>query len=261
MKIETLHYSDEKGVFVVSDVIPGYLNTIRRLIIESVPTMAIDKIRFVENNSALYDEMLALRLGLVPLVTDLKTYELKEKCKCKNNGCAMCELKLHLEKEGPCTVYSGDLKSDDPKVKPAIDDIPLVKLLKNQKVKFEAVAVMGIGKMHAKFIPGLIYYMGYPTIKVNNQKIAQKFFEEIPKELAELSGNKIKIKDYANAEKVIAMLDSCPEKVFEIEYSEDKFIVFAESWGQLNVRDMLKKAVDVFNEQLEEFAQEVKKMK
>lgn len=261
MKIETLSYSNEKGVFVFSDVNAAYINTIRRLIVNSVPTMAVDKVRFIDNNSALYDEMFALRIGLVPLTTDLKTYEYKDSCKCENNGCAMCELKLSLEKEGPCTVYSGDLKSEDPKVKPAIEDIPLVKLLENQKINLEAVAILGNGKMHAKFVPGLLYYFGYPKIKVNNQKIVEKCFENIPAEYAELNGSKVKIKDYTKAESVMSMLDSCPDNAVDVEYSDDKFIVFVESWGQLSVKDILKKAVDVFNEQLDEFVKLVKDLK
>ena len=43
-------------------------NAIRRSVSE-VPTLAIDEVEIFKNDSALYDEMLALRLGLVPLKT------------------------------------------------------------------------------------------------------------------------------------------------------------------------------------------------
>src|SRR3989344_9307151 len=70
-------------------------NAIRRSISE-IPTLAIDEVEIFKNDSALYDEMLAHRIGLVPL----KNEKLKEKGK----------IEFKLVKKGPGVVYSGDLK-------------------------------------------------------------------------------------------------------------------------------------------------------
>ena len=94
----------------------AYLNTIRRFMMEEVPVMAIEDVEFKKNSSVLYDEIIAHRLGLLPLSTDFKSYTLPEKCSCKGEGCARCQLKLTLKGKGPGTVYASDIKTKDPKV-------------------------------------------------------------------------------------------------------------------------------------------------
>ena len=60
-----------------------FANTIRRLIIGEVPTLAVEDVEIKENSSQLYDEMIALRLGLSPIKTDLNSYNFKNECKCE----------------------------------------------------------------------------------------------------------------------------------------------------------------------------------
>ena len=90
-------------------------------------------------------------------------------CACKGAGCPQCQLKLSLDLVGPKTVYAKDLISKDPSVVPVFEDTIIVKLLEGQTLKLEATAVLGIGKQHSKWSPGLIWYYNEPIIKVNNK--------------------------------------------------------------------------------------------
>jgi len=135
----------------------AYANAIRRLAISQVPTMAIDDVVILENSSVMFDELVAHRLGLIPLRTDLSRYNLPEDCDCKSAlGCPKCRVLLVLDAEAADKVKpvnSGDLVSEDPDTKPISDLIPILKLGPGQKVKLEAYARLGKGSEHAKWQP------------------------------------------------------------------------------------------------------------
>lgn len=260
MQIKKIKYKPEKGVFLFKDTEPYYINTLRRTLINDVPTMAIDEINFVENGSALYDEMIAHRMGLIPLTTDLKGYNVKENCKCKGKGCARCQLVFKLDKTGPCTVYASDLKSGDPKVKPAYPAIPIVKLLEGQKLKLEAVAKLGYGKEHMKFSPGLMFFQGYPKFKFKEAKNPKLGIKSCPKKILVMKGKKLSVTDESKCDLCMACVDACPGAV-SLEASKKDFIFTVESWGQLSVKNMMIATVDIFNQELKEIETGLKKIK
>lgn len=158
MNLKIIKIGDNKIEFNVSGIDVSLANALRRIVISEIPTMAMDEIIFYENFSILNDESLALRLGLIPLKTDLRNYNLVSECGCKGEGCAKCTAVLTLNIKGPGTVYSRDLKSTDPKIMPVHGDIPLVKLTEAQGIKLEAKAQLGVGKKHTKWQSGLASY-------------------------------------------------------------------------------------------------------
>lgn len=156
MDIKILAKEPESLRFVLSDASIAFANALRRILISEIPVMAIDDVMVLENNSVMYDEILAHRLGLVPVTTD-QSYNLPEDCTCKSElGCEKCRASLSLEIEAtePAeVVYSSQLKPENPDVKPVSDKIPIVKLAQGQKIKLEAYARLGRGKAHAKWQP------------------------------------------------------------------------------------------------------------
>ncbi len=90
---------NEEKVSFVTDMSETLANAIRRSVLE-IPILAIDEVEFFKNDSALYDEILAHRLGLIPLVTE-KTFTEREKCSCKGKGCSKCSVDLKIKIKGP----------------------------------------------------------------------------------------------------------------------------------------------------------------
>jgi len=260
MEMKKISQDKDKITFLVKGTNPTEINTLRRMIVNKVPTMAIDKIEVVENTSALYNEMLAHRLGLLPLKTDLKSYFILEKCKCKGEGCARCTLNLTLKAEGPRTVYAEQIKSKDPKVVPAKPKTLIVKLLENQKIELIATAKLGTGKEHMKFTPGLMYYKGNPQIKIGSVKNAKEIYEICPRKVYKLESNKLKVAKQEECILCKACEDASNNNI-EITTNNKDFIITIEPWGQLSPKEMISTAADIISEQAKELTAEIKKIK
>lgn len=158
IKVEILEKSKEKIKFRVEGIGPSFANALRRIMISEIPTMAIEWVDFKKNDSALYDELIAHRLALIPLTFDRRAYKLPEECKEASIKDSQCFAKLKLKKKGPCTVYSGDLESEDESVKPVFDRIPIVELLEGQELELIAYARLGYGKEHIKWQGAIVGY-------------------------------------------------------------------------------------------------------
>ncbi len=158
MKINVLKNTKERIEFETEGITAALAGELRRIMISEISTMAIEWVDFHKNDSVLWDEIVASRLGLIPLVFDSKLYNMKSVCKCSGKGCTHCQVMLALKKKGPCIVYSEDLKSSDKNVKPVYDKIPIVELSEGQELEFEASAELGLGKEHAKWQGAVVGY-------------------------------------------------------------------------------------------------------
>lgn len=154
---EILENHNEKIVLKFTNAPRQYVNAIRRISINEVPTLAIDDVVILENSSVMHDEAVAHRLGLIPLRTDLHRFVLPTHCDCNSTlGCSKCRVLLSMDSEAndkTKVVTSGDLVSEDEVVKPLSTEIPIIVLAPAQKLKFEAYARLGFGKEHAKWQP------------------------------------------------------------------------------------------------------------
>jgi DNA-directed RNA polymerase subunit D len=172
--IKLINKSDEKIVFK-TDMNISLANAIRRSI-NYIPTLAIDSLEISKNDSALYDEIIAHRCGLIPLKNE--NLKMPKDCDCaKEEGCGKCSMKFKLSASGPCIVYSTELS---PKGN-VIYKMPITILAKEQELEFVAIAKMGIGIEHAKFSPGLLYYRYSEDLENESDEAFRKVLEESKK--------------------------------------------------------------------------------
>lgn len=258
MKIKILSSGKEKLEFLLEESTPAFANALRRIMISEVPTLAVEWVDFHENSSALYDEIIAHRLGMMPLNFDPDKFNFTEDCKCGGDGCPLCQAVFVVERTGPCIVHSGDLKPSNRDVKPISPNFPIVELLKNQKIRFEAVAKLGTGRKHAKWQAANASYQYYPEINVRREDF-RKYMKDCPKHIISAMGNKVVIKDPSKC-------DLCKKCVEEsngsLELVEDstRFIFRVETVSGLSPEQIVIRAAKILAEKAEEFKKQSAKI-
>ncbi|MCL2134884.1 MAG: DNA-directed RNA polymerase subunit D [Candidatus Bathyarchaeota archaeon] len=267
MKIEILEKNDNTLRVIVRDADVTLMNALRRISLTNVPCMAIDEVVMIDNLSILQDEIIAHRLGLTPLKTDLDNYNMPEDCSCQSEfGCSQCRITLTLDAEandGTRTVYSGELISENPDVVPVSDNVPIVKLAKGQKLKLEAYAKLGIGKTHAKWQPVCVSaYKYYPKI-ITPEVVCddcKKCVDICPKNVLELKCDKISVRNLFACNLCMDCVDVCPKKpsLITVEWEKNTFILNLESTGALPPERVLQEATKILGKQLKEFEEQLK---
>ncbi len=246
MEVDIIELSDDKARFVLKGVNPAIANGLRKSMLSEVPTMAIDYINIYDNTSVLFDEQLGLRMGLIPLITDLDSYVLPDECDCQGEGCTKCQLTLNLSAEGPIMVYSGDIQSSDPKVGVAEDRIPIVELKERQKLVLEAVAKLGTGRKHVKYQAGVACgYKNMPVFTFSESCDAcGKCVEECPREILRIENNKVIVKDPLQCILCKLCVDACDINAITVDEDNSAFIFTAESDGSYPARELIIQSAD-----------------
>jgi DNA-directed RNA polymerase subunit D len=248
------------------------INALRRIILTEIPVMAIDEVIILKNDSPLYDEIISHRLGLIPLKTDLDVYKLPQECECGGFGCPLCQVSLTCEitnnTNTPLEIYSGDLKSNDPKIIPVDPNIPIVKIDKNNKVIIEAYAILGLAKDHAKWqAVSNVAYKYYPIVEINEKELKNAeenrlLVKMCPEKLFKLTSNdSLKIKeDYWKYCTLCMSCEKNSEGKIKVSSKEDVYILTIESDGVLEYKALIGKIFERFNEKIDEFVTELEKL-
>ena len=257
MEIEVKSQSDNEMVFIVRDAEVPFVNAIRRCAMVNVPKIAIEDVNIIRNDSAMFNEVLAHRLGLTPLVSDLDALEgmllpEDEGWEEYTNG-----IMFALNEVGPKVVYSKDLKSSDSKIKPVYDTIPLVKLKEDEVLNIEAVAKVGYGKEHAKWMPTTVCaYKQYPEITFNDDvEIDYDCALACPRGIlkSDRRSKKIKILDIEDCAMCKSCVRASDNGYINVGFRPNDFIFKIETDGAMPPKEVLLKACDVLGEKADKF--------
>jgi len=264
MKIEVIDLEPKKIGIKIIGVEPYLVNSIRRILISELPKLAIDDVIIYDNTSALFDEIIAHRLGLIPIPTDLNILNYREECVCKGKGCPSCTVRYTLSKENEGTVYSGDLQPAEESWAIKEDNIPIVELSKDQRLILEVEAILGNPKDHAKWqsviSPG---YRFYPIIEFDKKKIDEikELLNNLPDDLLILKDDKLEINDI----KKLPILESYIEKekidYIKIKKDPNNIIFSFETDGSIDAKEALLKSIQILNNKYTEFGKLLKNLK
>ncbi len=250
VRIKKLDEKNNVGRYLVKGVSPTLLNAIRRSVMLHVPCLAIEDVAVYENNSVMFDEFLAHRLGMLPLRTDARTYKLGDK------------VKMVLEKEGPAMVYSKDIKSTDPKIEVLDKKIPIVKLGNNQKIKVEMQAVMSSGKEQSKWQPAIISYQELPVVySEKNCNACGECTAACPKNVLEIKGKKVVLREPFECILCGACRDACKRDALVVDVEKDSFILHVEPIVGISVGGIINSAVEELHSKSKLFAKQLQKVK
>jgi DNA-directed RNA polymerase subunit D len=239
--METIDNKENQLVFK-AEMEESLANAIRRYL-NHVKVLAVDTLEISKNDSALYDETIANRVGLIPLKTEKS-----------HNDKTEIELKLSTKKPG--FVPSSELKG---KAELVYGGLPITFLNDGQELEFTAIAKLGQGLEHAKFAPGLMFYRNFVEIKMD-KNCPQEIANVCPQNIFQTKDGKITTNDVHKCDMCEVCTEYC-KKVGKgsVELIPTKeLIISLESFGQLEVKEMFTQATNELKKDLKEFSKNLK---
>ncbi|CAB1450247.1 unnamed protein product [Pleuronectes platessa] len=295
-RIDVVHLDENSMEFDMVGIDAAIANAFRRILLAEVPTMAIEKVFMYNNTSIVQDEVLAHRLGLIPIKADPRLFEYRNtgeetseeegseidtiqmqlKIKCSINPRASKDSSDPRELYLNHMVYSRDIKwvpignqADvfaDSSIGPVHEDILIAQLRPGQELDIIMHCVKGTGKDHAKFSPvATASYRLLPEITLlelvegEKAKRLKCCFSRGVIDLEEIHGRKV-------AKVVNSRLDTCSREVLrhddlknlvKIGRVRDHFIFTVESTGILAPDVLVTEAVKVLMRKCQRFLSEL----
>nr|XP_018261253.1 DNA-directed RNA polymerase II subunit RPB3 [Kwoniella dejecticola CBS 10117]OBR83411.1 DNA-directed RNA polymerase II subunit RPB3 [Kwoniella dejecticola CBS 10117] len=257
--------NNQETNFHLSGVELAYANSLRRVMLADVPTIAIDQVLFLQNTTPIPDEMLAHRLGLVPLISRgvAKGLRYTRDCEC-DEGCYYCMVTLKLkvtfrgadgEKFMRVTSdmleISPNLTDDDRQImnnrdpelgvpvgkgQPGVPPILLAKMGQGQEIDLVCKAYKGIAKHHAKWSP--LSTVAFEYDPHNKLRHTTHWFETDERAEWPLSSN------------AIFETPPDPSEPFDYKAVPSTFYYTAESVNSIPVRSVVEQGLDLLIENL-----------
>ncbi len=276
MDIKVLEPMENRMKLLISDATPETVNALRRTLMADVPKMAIESVDFhlgpisdeegneYESVTPLFDEVVAHRLGMIPIPTDLSLFNFREECSCGGEGCPNCTIMYSLNKKGPCQVYSGDLEplgSKEFRIKDEL--IPIIKLGEGQAILVYASAELGTAREHAKWqVTNGVGYKYYPSVEIDYDRCDNggSCLRICPHNVFEKIDGKVKVVDIEACDLCGSCAEVCETDAITLNSVDTKFIFEFETDGSLSAVTTLDKALEILVDGFEEFRESVSEL-
>ena len=275
--IEIKSKTDEELVFDIKGVDPTVVNTLRRIMIAEVPTMAIETVIVNQNTSIIPDEVLAHRLGLIPILADANDFIEKkpeDEFNDKNSIKFKLKVKCYIDKDGKLineNIFSKDLilepqgeqekkyyNSQTKKYSIGLvhDDILINKLASGMELDLECYCVKGIGRTHAKWSPVCTAYYRL----INKINLLKEISGDDAEELRQLCPKGVFILNKKGKAEVgnVRECTSCRECIRQEKFKDfielgkiaDHYEFHIESVGMYKPEIIFFRAIDVLKEKI-----------
>ncbi len=252
-------------------------NAIRRTLISDVPKLAIEDVEFhlgpirdettgkdYDSSTSMFDEGVALRLGLLPIPTDLSEFRRKSECSCGGAGCPHCQVMYSIDRKGPCTVYAKDVVPlADPSLAVLEPEVPIVRLGARQALLAYATATVGTAREHAKWqVAHGVGVFPRPHVKIARKEgcsdaCLKRAAATCPVDILAFTSGKLSVTDEVKCIDCGACEKACEHGSIRIEPDTERFFLRFETDGSLTAREALRFALKDLKRRFEDLRESV----
>jgi DNA-directed RNA polymerase subunit D len=253
------------------------VNAIRRTLLSDLPKLAIEDVEFhlgpirdeasgkdYDSSTSMFDEGVALRLGLLPIPTDLGQFRRKSECECKGAGCPHCQVMYSVDKKGPCTVYARDVVPlGDNSLAILEPDVPIVRLGARQALLAYATATVGTAREHAKWqVANGVGVFPRPHVRIARKEACtdaclKRTAASCPVKILTYESGKLGVTDETKCIFCGACETSCEHGSIKIVPDEERFFLRFETDGSLSAREALRFALKDLKRRFEDLREAV----
>ena len=281
--IDVIQLSKDRMVFDMVGCEAPVANALRRILLAEVPTMAIEKCVIFQNTSIIQDEVLAHRLGLLPLKADPTLFtalsdsayvpnELNTLVFTLDVACSRTpntsDTAVNEEKYTNSIVTTADIQwqpqgqqaqrlTGDSAVGLYYDDIVVAKLRPGQSIQVEMHAEKGIGAQHAKWSPvATASYRLLPEINIVKDTRGSKARELVKKcpmdvfDIEDVGGGEDDVRAVVSRPRNCTMCRECirgddwSERV-QLRRVRDHYIFSVETTGAYTPANVVREAIKI----------------
>jgi DNA-directed RNA polymerase subunit D len=247
----------------LSNATASQVNSLRRTLLADVPKLAIEDVEFhlgpirdevsgkdYDSSTSMFDEAVALRLGLLPVPTDLGQFRRKSECTCGGEGCAHCQVMFSIDKKGPCTVYAKDVVPlGDASLAILEPEVPIVRLGARQALLAYATAVVGTAREHSKWqVAHAAGVSPHPHIKIQKHAgctdaCLKRVSQVCPVNILPFANGKLTVTEETKCILCGACEKACEHGSVKVEPDPEKHFLQFETDGSLTAREALRVAM------------------